>query len=110
MLRSVDVTCGQREDAVAFALLGSCMELRSLTLRLARPKLLLPVAPLWMLDGVASLLALRDLEVVRFAEASFAKHVDMSDDKPDAAVVRRELMRERGEGSGVREVEGVLDL
>ncbi|KAM0718849.1 hypothetical protein Q7P37_005921 [Cladosporium fusiforme] len=110
MLRSLDVTCGQREDAVAFALLGACEELRNLTLRLGRPKLLLPVAPLWMLDGVACLLALRGLEEVRFAECSLARHMDMSDDKADAAIVRREVMRKKGEVSGVREVDGVLDL
>ena len=62
MLRAVDVTCGQREDAVAFALLGACGELRGLTLRLARPKLLMPMAPLWVADGVACLLALSGLE------------------------------------------------
>lgn len=110
MLRSVDFTCGQREDAVALALLGSCRELRVVTIRLARPKLMFfPTAPLWVGDGVACLLALSGLEEVMFGACSKAA-VDMSDDKPDAAVLRRELMRPRGTPSGVREVEGVLDL
>jgi hypothetical protein len=110
MLRAVDVTCGQREDAVAFALLGSCRELKSVTVRLARPRLMFPMAPLWVADGVGCLLGLRGLEEVRFGESSGAMHVDMSEEKPDAAVLRRELMREKGSPSGVREVDGVLDL
>jgi hypothetical protein len=110
MVRALDVTCGQREDAVAFALLGACQEVKSLRLRLARPRLLVPGAPLWVGDGVACLLALRGLEEVRFGEGSGVVGVDMSDDKADAGVVRRELMRERGARSGVREVDGVMDL
>jgi hypothetical protein len=110
MLRSVDVTCGQREDAVAFALLGACPDFKCLRLRLARPRLLFPMAPLWVADGVACLLALRGLEEVRFGECSGVGTVDMSDEKADAAILRRELMRERGTRSGVREVDGVLDL
>ena len=110
MLRAVDVTCGQREDAVAFALLGACEELRSLTIRLARPKLLLPIAPLWLADGVACLLALSGLEEVKFGECCGKAQMDMSDDKPDAIILRRELTRLKGTPSGVREVDGVLDL
>lgn len=110
MLRAIDITCGQREDAVAFALLGSCKELRSLTIRLARPKLLLPMAPLWVADGVACLLSLSGLEEIKFGESSKATHMDMSDEKPDAAILRKELTRLRGTPSGVREVNGVLDV
>ena len=110
MLRAIDVTCGQREDAVAFALLGACGELKSLTLRLARPKLLLPMAPLWLSDGVACLLALSGLEEVKFKECCGKAQMDMSDDKPDAVILRRELTRPKGTPSGVREVDGVLDL
>lgn len=110
MLRAIDVTCGQREDAVAFALLGSCRELRSMTIRLARPKLLLPMAPLWVADGVACLLALSGLEEIKFGESSKASHMDISDDKPDAAILRRELMRPKGTQGGVREVDGILDI
>jgi hypothetical protein len=36
--------------------------------------------------------------------------MDMSDDKPDAILLRRELTRPKGAPSGVREVDGVLDL
>ena len=110
MLRAVDVTCGQREDAVAFALLGACEELRSLTIRLARPKLLLPIAPLWLADGVACLLALSGLEEVKFGVCCGKAQMDMSDDKTDASILRRELTRLKGTPSGVREVDGVLDL
>lgn len=110
MLRAIDVTCGQREDAVAFALLGSSAELRSITIRLARPRLLLPMAPLWVADGVSCLLALSGLEEVRFGESSKASHMDMNDEKPDAAILRRELLRPVGTPSGVREVNGILDL
>lgn len=110
MLRAVDVTCGQREDAVAFALLGSCRELKSLTIRLGRPRLLFPMAPLWVADGVACMLALSGLEEVKFGECSKAVHMDMSEEKPDAAILRRELTRPKGAPSGVREVDGILDL
>lgn len=110
MVRAVDVVSGQREDAAAFALLGACGELGSLTVRLGRPKLLLPNSPLWIVDGVACLLALRGLEEVRFAECSKAARMDLSEEKPDAAVLRRELMRAKGEPSGIREVNGLLDL
>lgn len=111
MLRAVDFTCGQREDAVALALLGSCGELRNVTIRLARPKLLFGLmAPLWIADGVSCLLALSGLEDVKFAPCSTKSAMDMNDGKPDAALLRRELMRPKGAPSGVREVEGVLDL
>jgi hypothetical protein len=110
MLRGVDVTCGQREDAVAFALLGACGELKSVRIRLARPRLLFPMAPLWVADGVACLLALSGLKEVGFGESSGVAKMDMSEEKADAAVLRRELTRERGARSGVREVDGVLDL
>jgi len=109
-VRALDVTCGQREDAVAFALLGSCERLRSLTLRLARPRLVFPMAPLWVSEGVACLLALSGLEEVKFGESCGAPKVDLSEGMHDAAVLRRELTRAKGVVSGVREVDGVLDL
>jgi len=109
-VRAIDVTCGQREDAVAFALLGSCEALKSLTLRLARPRLLFPMAPLWVSEGVACLLALSGLEEVKFGESCGAQRVDLGEGMHDAAVLRRELTRTRGVASGVREVCGVLDL
>jgi len=36
--------------------------------------------------------------------------VDLGEGMHDAGVLRRELMREKGEASGIREVDGVLDL
>lgn len=107
-VRALDVTCGQREDAVAFALLGSCGRLRKLTIRLARPRLLFPLAPLWVEEGVACLLALRGLEEVRFGESCGAAKVDLGEGMGDADLLRRELMRERGEVGGV--LDGGLDL
>jgi hypothetical protein len=109
-IRGLDVTCGQREDAVAFALMGCCERFRSLTIRLARPRLLFPMAPLWVSEGVATLLALSGLEEVRFGACCGNAKVDLGEGMFDAGVLRRELMRKRGEVSGVREVDGVLDL
>lgn len=109
-VRGLDVTCGQREDAVAFALMGCCGRLRSLTIRLARPRLLFPMAPLWVSEGVATLLALSGLEEVRFGACCENAKVDLGEGMHDAGVLRRELMRKKGEVSGVRDVDGVLDL
>jgi hypothetical protein len=109
-VRGLDVTCGQREDAVAFALTSSCEKLRSLTIRLARPRLMFPMAPLWVSEGVACLLALSGLEEVRFGESCGNSKVDLGEGMHDAGVLRRELMRAKGKASGVREVDGVLDL
>ena len=109
-VRGLDVTCGQREDAVAFALTGSCEKLRNLTIRLARPRLMFPMAPLWVSEGVACLLALSGLEEVRFGESCGNPKMDLGEGMHDAGVLRRELMRKKGQGSGVREVDGVLDL
>jgi hypothetical protein len=109
-VRGLDVTCGQREDAVAFALMGCCDRLRSLTIRLARPRLVFPTAPLWITEGVACLLALSGLEEVRFGASCGNVKVDLGEAMHDAGVLRRELMRAKGEVSGVREVDGVLDL
>nr|OQO21864.1 hypothetical protein B0A51_13982 [Rachicladosporium sp. CCFEE 5018] len=40
LLCSVDVACGQRCDAISFALLASCKKLSTLTLRFDRPRLI----------------------------------------------------------------------
>lgn len=95
-MRAIDVACGQREDAVAFALLGACGELRNLTVRLARVSLVGPGAPLWVKDGVACLLALSGLEEVRFGESSGVVGLDLREGRADAVVLRRELMKPRG--------------
>lgn len=109
-LRHVDICCGWREDAVAFALLQSCVQLRSMTIRLKRPRLLFPRAPLWVVDGICCLLGLRGLEKVEF-EGTGEEGVNcLLEGMGDAKVVTREVMRGRGERGGVREVEGGLDV
>jgi hypothetical protein len=109
LVHSVDVHCGSREDAVAFALLASCEDLQFLTIRLPRPRILLSTWPLWCIDGMSCLLALSGLQQVEFGycESSFGC---MDDQKPDAAVIRRELMRPKGTPCSIRTVNGCLDV
>ena len=95
LLKSVDITCGQREDAVTFALLASCEKLRSITIRLARPRILYPRAPLWVAEGVACVLALRGLTEVNFADCGPEVKLWMRESEPDAEIIRRQLMRDR---------------
>lgn len=113
LLKAVDINCGrgQREDAIAFALLASCEKLRAITIRLGRPKLLLPPAPIWMTDGVACMLSLSGLEEVRFGACKSENGLPyMDDSKPDGAIIRRELTRAKGEPCGIAWVNGHLDL
>lgn len=110
LLKYVDVCCGHREDAVAFSLLAACPELRSITLRLAKTKLLPSNVgrPIWIIDGLASLLELSGLKSVIFSECK--DRVYLGDDTHDAGIVRRELTRSKGAESGVRWVDGIPDL
>lgn len=110
LLKAVDVSCGQREDAIAFALLALCPKLKTITIRLERLLLLPPDAPLWVRDGVACLLELSGLERVMVGEDSLSRPRYLDESTADAAIVRRELTRPRGEGGGVRWVDGHLDL
>lgn len=99
LVKSVDIRCGYREDATAFALLAVCNRLQSICIRLARPMLFLPRAPIWSFDGMTCLLALSGLEEVTFAgDASPPPPNHLSDKTPDAAVVRKQLTRPRGTG------------
>lgn len=96
LIKAVDVYCGGREDAIAFAMLASCEQLRAITIRLPRPVMLFSrPPPLWVLDGMSCLLALSGLEKVSFGSCGPRFH-SMTDDKPDAAVIRKELTRPRG--------------
>lgn len=105
-LRAVDVTCGQREDAVAFALLGACGGMGKLVIRLARGQLLPKGAALWVTEGMGSLLALRGLEEVRFGECCGVVGVDLGEGMEGAEIIRREVMRGRGEvGVGFEELD-----
>lgn len=96
LIKAVDVHCGGREDAIAFAMLASCEKLRAITIRLPRPMLLIATPPLWLIDGVSCLLALRGLKEISFGPCGSHPGSCMSDAKPDAAMIRRELTRPRG--------------
>ncbi|KAK5119624.1 hypothetical protein LTR85_007453 [Meristemomyces frigidus] len=109
LLASIDVYCGSREDAITFALLAMCTKLRAITIRFPRPTISSPASSLWITDGMACLLSLNGLEVVRFAECGRNFPMCMDDSKADAAIIRRELTRPRGEAGGVRWVDGYLD-
>ena len=96
LIKAVDIHCGGREDAIAFAMLASCEKLRAITIRLPRPMLLFSRSPpIWTIDGISCLLALRGLKGVSFAPCG--SHFNcMSDESPDAAIIRKELTRPRG--------------
>lgn len=109
LIKSVDVHCGGREDAIAFAILDSCENLRTITIRLPRPALLFSKPPpIWMLDGVSCLLALSGLEKVSFGDCGPRVNA-MSDDKPGAAIIRKELTRPRGTAGDNSIIQGYID-
>ena len=95
LVTAVDVQCGNREDAIAFALLAACGKLHAITIRLPRGVILTQRPPIWCIDGMACLLALSGLKKVRF-DVPDSGNWCMSDDKPDADVMRQELMRPKG--------------
>jgi hypothetical protein len=109
LIQAVDVHCGSREDAMAFALLASCDKLQSITIRLPRPKILLSRSPLWCVDGMSCLLSISGLKEVKFAycENTFGC---MEDGKPDAEIIRKELMRPKDTPGTIRTVNGYLDI
>lgn len=108
LVKAVDVHCGGREDAIAFALLACCGSLRSICIRLPRPMLLFSRAPIWVVDGMSCLLALSGVEEVRFGGCASALN-GMSDAQPDAAVVRKELTRLKGVPTVTDYLERYLD-
>lgn len=109
LVHSVDVYCGSREDAMAFALLASCEQLQYLTVRLPRPKILPPRSPLWCVDGMSCLLSLSGLRSVKFGfcESSFGC---MDDSRSDADVIRKALTRPKGAAGSLRTINGYLDV
>lgn len=108
LLKAVDIICGIREDAIAFALLGSCAKLRAITIRLPRPMLLYSRPPVWQVDGMACMLSLSGLETVTLAECNpTTRH--LGDNPHDAAIVKRELMRPKNKRSSIRWVSGAID-
>ena len=95
LIRSIHINCGQREDAIAFAMLASCERLRAIEISLNRPHLLYSRAPpIWLVDGVSTLLALSGLEKVTFYRGDIPRV--LTHDRPDAALIREQLMRPRG--------------
>jgi hypothetical protein len=111
-LGCVDICLGGREDAIAFALLASCYRLKSIVIRYPKRHLMAAYAPVWHVEGIASLFQLRGLENVEFGivegheEAACLQASDQ-----DAKVIMRELSKKRGEASGIRFVDGRwLDL
>ena len=109
MITSIDILCGSREDAIAFALLASCDKLRKITIRLPRPVISFPGAPIWISDGTSCMLALSGLQEVAFGSCESSTNY-MNDDKPDAAILRRELTRPRGGLGNIRSINGYLDV
>jgi hypothetical protein len=61
----------------------------------------------WHLEGISSLLALRDIKNIEFGviEGS-GEEVCLQASDQDAQVVARELRKRRGEPSGIRFVDG----
>lgn len=108
LIKDIDVYCGGREDAVAFALLAGCKKLRSIIIRLPRPMLLFPRAPIWIVDGVSALLALGGLEKVTFGACESFPSC-MGDGKPDAAIIVKELTRPRGSPGDHKVILNYLD-
>lgn len=95
LIKEADVYCGHREDAITYALLASCDKLRAITIRLPRPVLLFSKPPpIWMLDGMSCMLSLSGLEEVEFGDCG-PNTTSMSDDRPDGAIIRKELTRPR---------------
>ncbi|KAK3672102.1 hypothetical protein LTR78_008073 [Recurvomyces mirabilis] len=110
-LRSVDICGPSREDAIAFSLLASCSKLRSLTLRWTRPTLLMPQArPIWVTDSVAALLEISGVHAVEFASDGPDVKSCLKEGSEDAAIVRAQLTRPKGESGSIRWVDGNMDV
>ena len=108
LVRSVQVLCGSREDAPAFALLACCEKLRSINIDLPRSKLVWKGAPLWLTDGVACMLALDGLEKVECFMTNMHTTWQRSGQVPifaSAAYVKEQLSRKKGTASDVMEFE-----
>ncbi|KXT08635.1 hypothetical protein AC579_6562 [Pseudocercospora musae] len=108
LLKSVDLVCGCREDAVTLALLAACPKLQNITLRFPRPWLIYQSAPIWVLDGVACLLQLSGLEAVRLEQAYEGKPF-LSLASKDGQLLARELKRPRGAKGSIRWINGTID-
>jgi hypothetical protein len=106
-LGSVDICLGGREDAIAFALLASCHNLKSIHIRHSKRHLMAAYAPVWHVEGIASLFSLRGIESIEFGAAEGSDEaVCLQASDQDAKIIVRELSRKRGEPSGIRFVDG----
>jgi hypothetical protein len=64
-------------------------------------------APVWHVEGIASLFSLRGIESIEFGVAEgFDEAVCLQASDQDAKIIVRELSRKRGEPSGIRFVDG----
>ncbi|KAF2718583.1 hypothetical protein K431DRAFT_210955, partial [Polychaeton citri CBS 116435] len=94
LLTGIDVVCGNRDDALAFALLATCEKLTRIVIRCPRPKLLLSGAPIWTVNSAACLLSLTGIDTVDFQPtAPGLRHLGQSE--PDVAIVCQALTRPR---------------
>ena len=90
------------------ALLAACPRVTWVTVRMQRTALLPPRAPMWLVDGVAALLELRGMENVHVGQRHSGNWDEIETVETD--VIGRELRRAKGEESGVRWVNGCMDL
>ena len=109
LIKSVDIHCGGREDAIAFALLASCEKLQSICIRLPRAMLLFQRAPIWIIDGMSCLLALNGLQEVTFGSCKASLNC-MSEDKADARIIREALMRPKDAPPDIEWVKRYLNV
>jgi hypothetical protein len=100
LLTSVELTSGDREDAIALSLLASCERLNTFTIRINRAKLVWRDAPMWVHEGAACLLALDGLET---ASVRTLNYVPTSSNvpvrvgsSPMEAYIEKQLLRPRG--------------
>lgn len=107
-VQAINIMCGGREDAMTFALLACCESLSSITIRLARPTISLPRAPIWLMDGMACLLNVSGLQSVEFGDCGSSWQ--MTSSSHDAEIIRKELMRPRTSPGSITSVDGVLNV
>ncbi|QIX00019.1 hypothetical protein AMS68_005536 [Peltaster fructicola] len=115
-LQAVAIKYGSREDALAFALLACCESLATFRIMVARPTLMYPGAPFWIIDGIATMLDNSGIERVHFvrdvqSQAIRKSSLGLEDySSTDTQVIRRELTRPRDSPSNVRFIDGIPDL
>ena len=99
-----------RCDAPTLALLSTCPNLRTLTLRIPRAVLLDPRPSLWQIESLATLLEISGLEEVEFEGGGGGNTTYMDSTHADGQFLIEKLTRPRGSPSGVRWVGGYPDI